>query len=134
MEQLGTLGLWVYMKQETAVDDWIYAAIRIGTNFWYLKGVEHLFVDRSKTKRVLKFLEDTEVGDRTSEKEMYEREEQRDEVRRWSEETKVESESEEGGRIRDEEIMENGMDLEDVDELIERVLQEARTGGSDERG
>lgn len=55
------------------------------------------------------------MGNRTSEKKMFEREESRDEIWGWREETeeKAESEDEEGGT--DEDLMENGLELEDVD-------------------
>jgi hypothetical protein len=40
--------------------------------------MEFLFEDRTKSQHILKFLEATEVGNRTSEKAALEREEERD--------------------------------------------------------
>jgi hypothetical protein len=80
--------------------------------------VEHLFVERSKTNYILKLLEDTVAGNRTTEKEMYERDERRDGLWGWSEEMELEPESE---GMDDELNMENGMDLEGVDAFIEKA-------------
>lgn len=51
---------------------------KIPNDIWQHRGIEHLFVDRETTGHVLKFIESTEVGNRTTEKETTEREEERD--------------------------------------------------------
>jgi hypothetical protein len=53
------------------------------TAIWNHKGTEHIFADRKNTPAILKFLESTAIGNKTSEKEMAEKEESRDEVRGW---------------------------------------------------
>jgi hypothetical protein len=47
---------------------------------WRHKGIEHIFAKRRETKDILKFLEETEVRNRKSEKEVLYREEERDEL------------------------------------------------------
>jgi hypothetical protein len=80
------------------------------------RGVQRHFSERFNTKRILNFL-DTEVavGNRQLEKETLEREEERDKLWGWNEETEWESEYEEEEERREEELMENRMELEDVD-------------------
>jgi ribonuclease HI len=79
----------------------------INTAIWNHKGTEHIFADRKNTPAILKFLESTEIGNKTSEKEMAEKEESRDELWGWQEE----KENEEGE--------ESGMEYEDREEALE---------------
>ncbi|KAI5786318.1 hypothetical protein FPQ18DRAFT_394004 [Pyronema domesticum] len=88
------------------------------------------------TQHILKFLEDIEVVNRTTEKEMFDREESRDDVWGWREETEDEAENGEETEREDEEYeSENGTELEDAGDCITRLIQEARAdGGADEHG
>jgi hypothetical protein len=79
----------------------------INTAIWNHKGTEHIFADRENTTAILKFLESTQISNRTSEKEMAENEESRDEVWGWQEE----KDNEEG--------QESGTEYEDREEVLE---------------
>jgi hypothetical protein len=67
----------------------------INTAIWNHKGTEHI-VDQKNALSILKFLELIEIGNKTSEKEMAEKEESRDEVWAWQEE-KENQEGEQSG-------------------------------------
>jgi hypothetical protein len=56
----------------------------INTAIWHHKGTEHIFTDRKNTPAMLKFLESTDIGNKTSEQDMAEKEEtRRDEIWGW---------------------------------------------------
>jgi hypothetical protein len=56
----------------------------LGQALWNHRGIEHIFVNRKKTKAILKFLEDTEIGNRTTQSEADKRAEEWNEVWGWS--------------------------------------------------
>jgi ribonuclease HI len=79
----------------------------INTAIWNHKGTGHIFADRKNTLAILKVLEAIEIGNKTSEKEMAEKKESRDDVWGWQEE----KENEEGE--------ESVMEYEDREEALE---------------
>jgi hypothetical protein len=58
--------------------------VELGQAVWDHRGIEHIFVDRRKTKFILKFLEETEIGNGTSQSEADKRAEEWNEVGGWS--------------------------------------------------
>jgi hypothetical protein len=66
----------------------------------------HMFENKDCTEYILKFLKETEVGNRTKEKEKEEKDQERDEVNGWEElmdHPWVEGEDEEDGDDEDDE-------------------------------
>jgi hypothetical protein len=57
---------------------------KLGPAVWDHRGIEHIFVDRRKTPFILKFLENTEIGNRTSQSEADKKAEEWNEVWGWS--------------------------------------------------
>jgi hypothetical protein len=76
----------------------------------------HRLADRKNTPAMLKFLESTEIGNKTSEKEMAEKEESRDEIWGWQEERESENEEESGMEYEDREEAQEANDGENLEE------------------
>jgi hypothetical protein len=57
--------------------------IKIG--LWNNNNMAYMFKDKGCTEYILKFIKETGVGNKTKEKEMQERDEERDEVNGWEE-------------------------------------------------
>jgi hypothetical protein len=120
----------------------------INTAIWHHKGTEYIFADRKNTPAILKFLEMTEIGNKTSEKEMAEKEESRDRLWGWQEERESDEEEESGVEYEDREEAKEANDGENVEEdemegeLVEdedarrkKLVEERRNKGSrDEHG
>lgn len=94
---------------------------------WQNRGIEHLFVNRKKTGHIIKFLESTEVGNRTPEKETGEREEAKDGDWGWQEEERESNDSESDGAGDESAPMESDTELQNAENVIHiSITKEAR--------
>jgi hypothetical protein len=92
----------------------------VNAAIWNYKGTEHIFADRKNTPAILKFLELTEIGNKTSEKEKAEKEESRDEVWGWQEEKENEEGEESGTKYEDRE---EALEVNDGENLEEDKME-----------
>lgn len=82
----------------------------------------------------MKFLDTTEVGNRTPEKEAREREEEKDNDWGWEEEERETSDSESAGAEDECAPTESDTELEDAEDVIQRFINVAKETRGHEEG
>jgi 23S rRNA A1618 N6-methylase RlmF len=94
-------------------------------HLWQHHDLQHLFANRDASKPLLEYLETTEIGNKTAEKDMERAEEERDEMWGWN---VLEEEPEARPRDVDRDRMENR--LRAANEFIAGVIAEIEAAGA----